>query len=146
MLIPVVGFTLWRLSHRSACDVARAASGLSIPCREQVIEFHDHASGFLDQDLDTRAELLFAPADFDRVFREARESGFLAVAEPSATTRPCDDNVNQFGMGATGICEAREELSDSSGLFRYFRDTPSSYTLVVLDSARRRLVARFLIL
>jgi hypothetical protein len=146
VLLAMGGVGMWGLSKRSACQVARAASGLPVPCRAQVVEFHDEPSGFLDQDLDTRAELTLSPADFAALFAEAQHRGFRAVDGSVPSTRPCVDQANQFGVDATGICLAAAEIAGGSGLYRYVRNTPSSYTFVVLDSARRRLVARFLIL
>ena len=146
VLVAMGGVGMWGLSKRSACEVARAASELPVPCRAQVVEFHDDPSGFLDQDLDTRAELIFSPTDFAALFAEAQHRGFRSVEASVPSTRPCMDHTNQFGVDATGICLAAAELSGGSGLFRYVRNTPSSYTFVVLDSARRRLVARLLIL
>jgi hypothetical protein len=103
-------------------------------------------SGVMDQDLDTRAELILSPADFASLFAEAQHRGYRPVGESVPSNGPCMDQTNQFGVDATGICLAAQELGGGAGIYRYVRDTPSSYTLVVLDSARRRLIAQFLIL
>lgn len=142
-VVLVAGYTAWRSLRRSPCDVARAASGIDIPCTGRVVAFHDRMSGLLGQDLDARVEIIFPAQDFAQVVSTAQATGFQ-TAEVSEV--PCREELNQFGISATGRCEAASELAGREGLFHYSRETPSSYALVVLDVSRHRLVARLIIL
>jgi len=135
---------LIRTPHR----LARQVSSLEVPGRARVLSFRDEASGFLGQDLWVEVELALSPADFSRLRAEAIQEGWQAVVHSDppdlAVSR---DSANQFGVSTTGASDAAAELPlGTSGLFRYERDTQSSYSLAVLDPARQRLLVRVLIL
>lgn len=115
---------------RSPLAIAHWKSGLLVPSNARVLEFRDESSGAFGQDLYTRVVLQLDTADFAALASQARRAGYLDVEG-----------------AASGAAEARAELTaGSSGLYRFRRDTPSSYCLSVLDQSRRRVVIVSLIL
>jgi hypothetical protein len=130
---------------RSPLALARRQSGLRVPSTAAVLEFKDESSGMLDQDLYTRVVLQLDSAGWDALVRQAREAAYVPVSR--GVQLASKDSLNRFGITESGLREAREELAPSGeGFYRFRKDTPSSYSLTVLDRSRRRLVIVMLIL
>lgn len=133
----------------SACDrsphaFAQEISGLAIPSAARVLSFTDEAVGIVGEDLLARVELQLTPSDFSALTEAARRLGYVPITERVLLGA---DPVNQFGISERGVGEAQAEVPQGSeGLFRYVRETPTSYTLVVLDSSQHRLVVQAVVL
>ena len=134
--------------ERTPHGLATRLSGLAVPSTAAVLEFTDHSSGLVGEDLWVRIVLELHPEEFERLVDEAVAEGYTRIGTDSGegSTDPFRDTLHHPGVRRIGMEEVLKAVGENGGLFTYRSESEWEYTFSALDFSKRRLTVEKAIL